>query len=415
VKGTGLFALAALACALALSDCPAEGTGGGYALSYDANGGTLSGGTPAGNYAGGEIVWLPSSGSKAGYVLTNFTLDTTGVLFVGTQTTPGSTFMMPAGAVTATAEWTLLPLTGAVAVTGAALVGETLAADTSALDGSGTIYYQWKRAGSSGGPYSDIAGAADSTYAPVAADIDKYLKVAVTRTDRIGTITSETAVLVPGLIVTGTGWAYDSASEVYTISDGGDVTATGSTTSACVVVNGTAAVTLDGVSITDVGTPLSLGSGANVTLRLAGTSRFSSGPGGPGIDTGAGTLTIVSAAGGAGSSEGTLNVFARESGYMPGIYTGNGVLYILGGTVHAMGGHFVGGIGGGSARGGDGITTGGGKVHINHPSGESHGSASAEDGYTGIGPGENGSGGKFYGPHGPYDEDGWPTDTTYEW
>ncbi|GAB6390918.1 MAG: InlB B-repeat-containing protein [Treponematales bacterium] len=73
-----------------------------YALSYEANGGALSGGTPAGSIAEGTTVTLPSSGSKTGYALTGFTLS--GAL-TGTKT-PGAAFTMPAGAVTAKAEWT---------------------------------------------------------------------------------------------------------------------------------------------------------------------------------------------------------------------------------------------------------------------------------------------------------------------
>jgi hypothetical protein len=56
------------------------------------------------------------------------------------------------------------PLTGTVAISGAAQVGRLLTADTSALDGSGTISYQWKKADTSGGEYSDIENAASSTY-----------------------------------------------------------------------------------------------------------------------------------------------------------------------------------------------------------------------------------------------------------
>ncbi|GAB6392230.1 MAG: InlB B-repeat-containing protein [Treponematales bacterium] len=78
-----------------------------YALSYEANGGALSGGTPAGSIAEGTTVTLPSSGSRERYTLTGFTLS--GAL-TGTKT-PGAAFTMPAGAVTATAEWTPVVVT----------------------------------------------------------------------------------------------------------------------------------------------------------------------------------------------------------------------------------------------------------------------------------------------------------------
>jgi hypothetical protein len=39
----------------------------------------------------------------------------------------------------------LPPLTGTVSISGTAQVGETLTAVTTALDGNGTISYEWKR------------------------------------------------------------------------------------------------------------------------------------------------------------------------------------------------------------------------------------------------------------------------------
>ncbi|GAB6390787.1 MAG: leucine-rich repeat protein [Treponematales bacterium] len=99
-------------------------------------------------------------------------------------------------------------LGGTVSITGTAVVGETLTADTSALDGSGTISYQWKRADSAAGTYSDIASAAASTYTPVAADEGKFLKVAVTRAGYTGSIesaaTSAVAPPVPVPVLGGT-------------------------------------------------------------------------------------------------------------------------------------------------------------------------------------------------------------------
>jgi hypothetical protein len=108
----------------------------------------------------------------------------------------------------------------------------------------------------------------------------------------------------PASAVTGSKWDY--ANGVYTVKDGQAVTISGTTTTNRLVINGTATVTLDEVSITDVVNPLSLGSGADMTLRLTGINALSGGRGSSGgIDVGSGTLTIVSATGGA---EGTLNV-----------------------------------------------------------------------------------------------------------
>jgi hypothetical protein len=44
-------------------------------------------------------------------------------------------------------------------------------ADISALDGSGTIEYQWRRVGAPGNPYGAIADAASPTYTVAHADV----------------------------------------------------------------------------------------------------------------------------------------------------------------------------------------------------------------------------------------------------
>ncbi|GAB6393001.1 MAG: hypothetical protein MdMp014T_2374 [Treponematales bacterium] len=127
-------------------------------LSYDANGGVLSGGTPAGGIAFGETVTLPSSGSKTGYALTGFTLS--GAL-TGTKA-PGGAFTMPAGAVTAAAEWraaaSFLDLTGAVTTPAAGAAPDTAAIDTDEY--TGTV--EWQNAG--GTAFTGSAFAAYTVY-----------------------------------------------------------------------------------------------------------------------------------------------------------------------------------------------------------------------------------------------------------
>ena len=77
------------------------------------------------------------------------------------------------------------PATGAPTISGTAQVGETLTADTSGIadaDGlaNATFSYQWLA------DDSDIAGAAGSTYTPVAVDEGKDIKVQVSFTDDSG-------------------------------------------------------------------------------------------------------------------------------------------------------------------------------------------------------------------------------------
>ena len=78
------------------------------------------------------------------------------------------------------------PATGAPAISGTPLVGETLTADTSGIeDADGlddvTYSYQWIR--SDNGADTDIAGATDSTYTLVSADQGNTIQVRVTFTD----------------------------------------------------------------------------------------------------------------------------------------------------------------------------------------------------------------------------------------
>ena len=78
------------------------------------------------------------------------------------------------------------PATGAPTISGTVQVGETLTADTSAInDGDGlddvSYSHQWIR--SDNGADSDITGATDSTYTLVLADQGKTIKVKVTFTD----------------------------------------------------------------------------------------------------------------------------------------------------------------------------------------------------------------------------------------
>jgi len=74
-------------------------------------------------------------------------------------------------------------LTGTVSISGTAAVGQTLTADTSALGGTGTITYQWKRG-------SAVIGTS-GTYAVAAADIGSTITVTVTRSGNSGHVTSD--------------------------------------------------------------------------------------------------------------------------------------------------------------------------------------------------------------------------------
>jgi hypothetical protein len=76
-------------------------------------------------------------------------------------------------------------------ITGTTRTGATLTATNGLWSGSPTSYaYQWKRASSSGGSYSDIPLATNVTYVLTDTDIDKYIKVSVVATNGVGPSTA---------------------------------------------------------------------------------------------------------------------------------------------------------------------------------------------------------------------------------
>ena len=77
-------------------------------------------------------------------------------------------------------------------ISGSTRTGATLTTTDGSWSGSPTSYsYQWKRATSSGGSYTNITSATSSTYDLTDADIDKYIKVSVIATNGIGSSTAE--------------------------------------------------------------------------------------------------------------------------------------------------------------------------------------------------------------------------------
>jgi hypothetical protein len=79
------------------------------------------------------------------------------------------------------------PTLASASITGTARVGSQLTAVPGAITGSNiTNSYQWQRADTSGGSYSDIASATSSTYTPVSGDAGKFIKVLITVTNNGG-------------------------------------------------------------------------------------------------------------------------------------------------------------------------------------------------------------------------------------
>ena len=78
------------------------------------------------------------------------------------------------------------------AVSGIARTGETLDASTGSWTGSPSSYaYQWKRANTADGTYSNIGSATSNQYVLTDADIDKFIKVSVIATNSFGSSSAE--------------------------------------------------------------------------------------------------------------------------------------------------------------------------------------------------------------------------------
>jgi len=84
-------------------------------------------------------------------------------------------------------------LTGSVSITGAVLVGDTLAANISALNGTSAVSYQWKRGNTN-------VGSNEGTYIIQAGDVGGTITVTVTRDNYIGEVTSSPTAAVPAAV-----------------------------------------------------------------------------------------------------------------------------------------------------------------------------------------------------------------------
>ncbi|MDR0232629.1 MAG: S8 family serine peptidase [Dysgonamonadaceae bacterium] len=167
----------------------------------------------------------------------------------------------------------------------------------------------------------------------------------------------------------GVGWTFSG--NVYTVSDGANVTFTGTSTSRCieVVTNATANITLKGVTIQGLSanqSPLMLNYGANVTLTLEETNRLKAADYFAGIEVPQGTTLTID---GTGS---VTAIAGRQSAGIGGSLKTNkcGNVIINGGIITTTGisGNLIGfggaGIGGSGSRDGDGgnITINGGVI-----------------------------------------------------
>ena len=93
----------------------------------------------------------------------------------------------------------LPPLTGEVRITGTALVGATLTADTDGLGGEGAVSFLWKRRNAAG-HYAEIDGETGNTYTVRLADVGYAIVVTVTRAGNSGSVAGELANTIQPLV-----------------------------------------------------------------------------------------------------------------------------------------------------------------------------------------------------------------------
>jgi len=146
-------------------------------------------------------------------------------------------------------------LTGTVSITGNAIVGETLTANTSALNGIGTISYQWKCG-------TTNIGTDSSAYTILAADVGGAITVTVTREGYVDSVASSPTAAISALI----NFTFNSV----TANGSSTQTTTQLTLTFSQAITGLTAndITLSGVSGVQKGT-LS-GSGSTYTLPISG-------------------------------------------------------------------------------------------------------------------------------------------------
>ena len=157
---------------------------------------------------------------------------------------------------------TVLPV-----ITGIVRTGETLTTSRGSWTSSPSTYtYQWKRANTAGGSYTNIPSATDRTYDLTDADIDKFIKVSVVATNNIGASTAAlsaaTSVVVDlndSVVPTATTPVATATGFTFTISN-----YSSSNTYALTTTKGTVSRLTDDVTVTG----LTSGESATVTIAV---------------------------------------------------------------------------------------------------------------------------------------------------
>ena len=161
--------------------------------------------------------------------------------------------------------------TAAPVISGTTRTGSTLSIASDAWTGSPTSYtYQWKRAATSGGSYTNIDPAISSTYVLTDDDINKYIKVSVIATNGVGpssavlsAATSVVTDLPDSVVPTATTPVATATGFTFTISN-----YSSSYTYALTTSKGTVSRSTDDVTVTG----LAAGESATVTIAVSRTN-----------------------------------------------------------------------------------------------------------------------------------------------
>ena len=161
--------------------------------------------------------------------------------------------------------------TSAPVISGTTRTGSILSITSDAWTGSPTSYsYQWKRASTSGGSYSNIGSATNSTYVLTDADIDKYIKVSIIASNSVGASSAELSAatsivldLTDSVVPTTTTPVATATGFTFSISNYSN-----SYTYAVSTTKGTVSRSTDDVTVTG----LAAGESATVTIAVTRTN-----------------------------------------------------------------------------------------------------------------------------------------------
>ena len=154
-------------------------------------------------------------------------------------------------------------------VSGTTRTGSTLTATSGTWTGAPTFVYQWQRATSSAGTYTNISSAVNNTYVLTDTDIGKYIKVSIVATNGAGSasvLSEATSVVVDlpdSVVPTATTSTATATGFTFTISNYSN-----SYTYALTTTNGSVSRSIDGVTVTG----LAAGESATVTIAVTRTN-----------------------------------------------------------------------------------------------------------------------------------------------